>query len=126
MRALDQKTRMSSLAVTFREKLHVNSAHPELHQAIYVLCLPPLLIALNGLIFYAMHGAAQWPEYRGEAWAADTFAAPWFSLLANVICTVLFFLFVRHRRVRTSSKIVTAAMLSSAWLCTLIAFLVVE
>jgi hypothetical protein len=39
---------------------------------------------------------------------------------------VLFVTFVRHKRVRTSTKVVTAAVLSGAWLFTLIAFLVVE
>jgi hypothetical protein len=34
--------------------------------------------------------------------------------------------FVRHKRVRTATKVVTAAVLSGAWLFTLIAFLVVE
>lgn len=126
MPALDQKTRMSSAAIVLRKKFRLNSAHYELHQAIYVLCLPPLLIAVNALVFYAMHGTAQWPEFRGAAWAADTFAAPWFSLIANITATVLFFLFVRHRRVRSSSKIMTAAVLSSAWLCTVVAFLVVD
>ena len=125
MPALDPKTRISTLGILIREKLHLNSAHTELHQAIYVLCLPPLLIALNGLLYYSVHGEARWPDQRGAVWAADTFAAPWFSLIANLVATVLFVVFVRHKRVRSSSKIITAAVLSSAWLCTLIGFLVV-
>lgn len=126
MPTLDQDSRMSSVAVVLRKKFFLNSAHSELHQAIYVLCLPPLVIAVNAVVYYALHGSAQWPEFRDAAWAADTFAAPWFSLVANTVATVLFFLFVRHRRVRSSSKIMTAAVLSSAWLCTLVAFLVVD
>ena len=66
------------------------------------------------------------PAFRGAVWAADTYAAPWLSLIANFAGSVLLLMFVRRKRVRRSTKIATAVMLSAAWLCTLIAFLVVE
>ena len=122
-----EKTKAPTFAVALREKFHLNSAHPELHKWIYVLCLPSLVVALNAVVYYLVHGEeARWPAFRGSAWAADTYAAPWISLMANIAGTVLFVMFVRHKRVRTSTKIVTAAVLSGAWLFTLIAFLVVE
>lgn len=126
---LDQKTRVSSssFAITLLEKFHVNSAHPDLHKWIYVLCVPSAVILFNALLYYFIHGeGARWPAFRDAAWAADTYAAPWLSLIANLVGTVLFVMFVRHKRVRSSTRIATAAMLSAAWLCTLIAFLVVE
>jgi hypothetical protein len=122
-----EKTKVPTLAVALREKFHLNSAHPDLHKWIYVLCLPSFVVALNAVVYYLVHGEeARWPAFRGSAWAADTYAAPWISLIANIAGTVLFVMFVRHKRVRTSTKVVTAAVLSGAWLFTLIAFLVVE
>lgn len=127
MTELDQKAEESSFAIALRQKFHLNSAHPDLHRWIYALCVPPLVAAVNAIVYYSVHGQeARWPAFRGAAWAADTYAAPWVSLIATVAGTVLFVMFVRHRRVRSSTKIATAAMLSGAWLCTLIAFLVVE
>jgi len=124
---LDQKTRMSSFGIALLEKFQLNSAHPELHRWIYALCVPSAVAAANAVIYYSVHGqGAGWPAYRGAAWAADTYAAPWIALLGNIAATVLFVMFVRHKRVRSGTKIVTAALLSGAWLCTLIAFLVVE
>ena len=126
-KALDQKNGLSSFGITLRQKFHLNSAHPDLHKWIYALCVPSVVVALNAVVYYFMHGeGARWPAFRGSAWAADTFAAPWISLIANVAGTVLFVMFVRHKRVRTSTKVATAAILSGAWLFTLIAFLVVE
>lgn len=127
MTELGQKVGVSSFAVALRAKLHLNSAHPDLHKWIYVLCVPSLVAAVNAVVYYSVHGQeARWPAFRGSAWAADTFAAPWISLIANVAGSVLFVMFVRHKRVRSSTKIATAAILSGAWLFTLIAFLVVE
>jgi hypothetical protein len=124
---LEEKTRISGFGVAVRKQFHLNSAHPDLHKWIYALCVPSAVVAINAIVYYFVHGqGASWPEFRGAAWAADTFAAPWFSLIANMAGTVLFVMFVRHKRVRSSTKIATAAMLSGAWLCTLIAFLVVE
>ena len=126
---LDQKTRMAAFGIAVRHKLHLNSAHPDLHKWLYALCVPCALFGVNGILYYFSNGGeARWPVYQGDgaAWAADTYVAPWLSLLANLGATVLFVLFVRHKRVRRSSKISMAAVLSAAWLCTLIAFLVVE
>lgn len=129
MTELDQRTRMSnsSFGISFRERFHLNSAHPDLHKWIYALCVPSAVVALNAVSYYFVNGEeARWPAFRGAAWAADTYAAPWLSLIANFAGSVLLLMFVRHKRVRRSTKIATAAMLSAAWLCTLIAFLVVE
>jgi len=126
---LDQKTRMATFGIAVRHKLQLNSAHPDLHKWLYVLCVPCALFGVNGILYYFFNGSeARWPIYRGDgaAWAADTYVAPWLSLLANFGASVLFVLFVRHKRVRRSSQISMAAVLSAAWLCTLIAFLVVE
>jgi hypothetical protein len=124
---LEQKTRTFSFNGALREKFHLNSAHPDLHKWIYALCVPPAVVALNAVLYYVVHGEeARWPAFPGSPWAADTFAAPWISLIANVAGTVLFVMFVRHKRVRTSTKVATAALLSGAWLFTLIAFLLVE
>jgi hypothetical protein len=118
---------MATFGIGLFEKFHLNSAHANLHRWIYALCLPPAVVALNAVVYYSVHGdEARWPASHGSAWAADTYAAPWISLIANLATTVLFIMFVRHKRVRSSTKIVTAAMLSGAWLSTLIAFLVVE
>jgi hypothetical protein len=126
-KTLDQRTALSSFGITLRQNFHLNSAHPDLHKWIYALCVPSLVAAVNAVIYYSVHGQeARWPAFRGAAWAADTYAAPWISLIATLAGTVLFVMFVRHKRVRSSTKIATAAMLSGAWLCTLIAFLVVE
>jgi len=124
---LDQKEKTSLFGVALRKKFHINSAHPDLHKWIYALCVPSAVVALNGILYYLVHGeGARWPFFRGSAWAADTFAAPWISLIANIAGTVLLVMFVRHKRVRTSTKVVTAAVLCGAWLFTLIAFLAVE
>jgi hypothetical protein len=124
---LDQKAKTPSFGMVLREKLHLNSAHPDLHKWIYALCVPSAIVALNGIVYYSVHGeGARWPVFRGSGWAADTFVAPWISLIANIAGTVLLVVFVRHKRVRTSTKVVTAAVLSGAWLFTLIAFLAVE
>jgi len=124
---LDQKTRLSGFGIALREIFHLNSAHPELHKWIYALCVPSAVVALNAMLYYFVHGeGAKWPAFTGAAWAADTYAAPWLSLLANVASTILFVAFVRHKSVRSSTRITTAAMLSMAWFFTLIAFLVVE
>lgn len=129
MTELDQRTRMSnsSFGIYFRKRFHLNSAHPDLHKWIYALCVPSAVVALNAVLYYFVHGEeARWPAFRGAVWAADTYAAPWLSLIANFAGSVLLLMFVRRKRVRRSTKIATAVMLSAAWLCTLIAFLVVE
>ena len=127
MSELDHKTEQSSFAIALREKFQLNSAHADLHKWIYVLCAPSLVAVVNALVYYSVRGQhAQWPTFRGAAWSADTYAAPWISLIANIAGTVLLVIFVRHKRVRSSSKITTAAILSGAWLFTLIAFLVVD
>ena len=127
MTELDHNLKTPSLGVALREKFRLNSAHPDLHKWIYALCVPSAVVALNGVLYYLVHGeGARWPASRGAAWSADTFAAPWISLIANLAGTMLFILFVRHKRVRTSTKVATAAVLSGAWLLTLIAFLAVE
>lgn len=124
---LEQKAGVFSFAIALRQKFHLNSAHPDLHKWIYVLCVPSVVAAVNAILYYSVHGeGARWPAFRGAAWAADTYAAPWISLIANLAATALFVMFARHKRVRSSTKIATAAMLSGAWLFTLIAFLVVE
>jgi hypothetical protein len=126
-KTLDQKTGLTAFGIALREKFHLNSAHPDLHKWIYALCVPSAVAAINAVAYYSVHGEeATWPVFRGAAWAADTYAAPWISLLANLAGTVLFVMFVRHKRVRRSTKMSTATMLSAAWLFTLIAFLVVE
>ena len=123
----DQKSGLFSFSVTVFEKFHLNAAHTDLHKWIYVLCVPSAVAALNASAFYLKYGAvATWPTTEGAAWAADTYAAPWIALLACVMSTVLFVIFVRHKRVCSSTKIATSAMLSVAWLFTLISFLFVE
>jgi hypothetical protein len=125
--ALDQKTRMSSFGIALRDRFHLSSSHPDLHKWIYALCVPSAIVAVNGVLYYFVHSeSAQWPASRDAAWAADTFAAPWLSLIANVAGTVLFVMFVRHKRVRSSTKIATAVTVSMAWLFTFIGFLVVD
>ena len=127
MTVLDQKTRISSFGIALRDRFHLSSAHPDLHKWIYALCVPSAIVAFNAVLYYFVHGeGAQWPTSREAAWAADTFAAPWLSLIANVAGTLLFVMFVRHKRVRSSTKIATAVMLSMAWFFTFISFLVVE
>jgi hypothetical protein len=124
---LDQKTRMSNFGIALRDRFHLSSSHPDLHKWIYALCVPSAIVAFNALLYYLVHGeGAQWPTSREAAWAADTFAAPWLSLIANMAGTILFVMFIRHKRVRSSTKIATAVMLSMAWLFTFIGFLVVE
>jgi hypothetical protein len=124
---LDEKPRMSSFAIAFREKFRLNSAHPDLHKWIYALCVPSAIVAFNAVVYYFVHGeGARWPSSREAAWAADTFAAPWLSLIGNLAGSVLFVMFIRHKRVRSSTKIATAVMLSMAWFFTFVGFLVVE
>jgi len=122
---LDQKTRMSTLSLVLREKFHLNSAHPDLHKAIYVLCVPSLLAALNAAIYYLSRGEANWSTTNAAAWTVDTYAAPWISFTANVAATVVFIILSRHRRVRSHTKIAIAAVLTLAWLGTFVSFLVV-
>lgn len=118
---------MSTLGFVLREKLHLNSAHPELHKAIYVLCLPSLLAALNAMVYYFAHGEANWTALNKVAfWTVDTYALPWISLVANAAATVVFVIFIRHKRVRSRSKVGTSFMLTLSWLCTFLSFLVVD
>lgn len=126
MSETDRKT-MSSFGLVLRQKFQLNSAHPDLHKWIYVLCVPSAVAAINATIYYFVHGEdATWASFNGTAWAADTYMAPWIALLTSVANTVLFIIFARHKRVRSSTKIATSAMLSIAWLFTLISFLVVD
>ena len=124
----DQKPRMYSFGIALRQKFRVNSAHPDLHKWIYALCVPSAIVAFNAVLYYFVHGGegARWPTSREAAWAADTFAAPWLSLIANLAGSVVFVVFIRHKRVRSSTRIATAVMLSMAWFFTFVGFLVVE
>jgi len=118
---------MSTFGLVLRQKFQLNSAHPDLHKWIYVLCVPSAVAAVNAALYYLVHGQnATWPTFNGTAWAADTYMAPWIALFASVAGTVLFIIFARHKRVRSSTKIATSAMLSVAWFFTLISFLVVD
>lgn len=118
---------MSSFGLVLRQKFQLNSAHPDLHKWIYALCVPSAIAALNATLYYLVYGEeATWPAFNGTAWTVDTYMAPWIALFASVAGTVLFIIFARHKRVRSATKIATSAMLSAAWLFTLISFLVVE
>ena len=118
---------MSTFGFVLREKLHLNSAHPDLHKTIYLLCLPSLLAGLNAGAYYLRHGAVNWLATRHAAfWTVDTYAAPWVSLLANIAATVVFVIFSRHKRVRSHYKVAMSVMLTLAWLGTFFSFLVVE
>jgi hypothetical protein len=126
-KTLIHKTRLSWVAVTLINKFQGNSAHKALHMWIIALCIPSALSALNAGVYYFTHGeVSRWAASRSSVWAAQTYAAPWISLTANVATTVLFVMFVRHRRIDMSSKMVTVTVLNAAWLFTLISFLVVE
>ena len=124
---MPDKNTMSSFGLVLRQRFQLNSAHPDLHKWIYALCAPSAVAALNATLYYLVHGQeATWPVFSGTAWAADTYMAPWIALLASVAGTVLFIIFARHKRVRSSTKIATSAVLSVAWLFTLISFLAVD
>ena len=72
MTELDQKAKTSPFGMALREKFHLNSAHPDLHKWIYALCAPSAIVALNGILYYVVHGeGARWPVFRGSGWAAD-------------------------------------------------------
>ena len=119
---------MLTLDSVLRGKFHLNSAHPELHKTLYVLCVTPMVAGLNAAVFYLRHGSITWPTPADTSapWASDTYAFAWLSLASSLVATVLFVMFVRHRRVSSSSKIVTATVLSMAWLFTLMSFLVID
>ena len=117
----------SSFGMALREKLHVSSAHPDLHKSIYLLCLPSLVATLNAAIYYLRHGYANWSTLNtAPAWTMDTYTAPWVSLLFNVAATVVFVIFSRHRRVRSHYKVAVSVVLTLAWLGTFLSFVVVE
>jgi hypothetical protein len=126
---------MSTFSLALREKLHdklhgtlhLNSAHPDLHKTIYLLCIPSLIAAANAAIYYMVHGYANWSTLSTvAAWTMNTYAAPWIALLANIAATVVFIIFSRHKRVRSHSKVAVSTMLTLAWLGTFLSFLVVE
>jgi hypothetical protein len=122
------KTLFADLADNTRRKFRLSSAHPDLHKTLYVLCFPSAIAGVNAAIFFLVHGQVVWPtpEDTSAAWASDTFAAPWISIAGNLAATILFVLFSRHRRVRSSSKIAMSLVLTVAWLCTAISFLVID
>lgn len=113
---------------TWRDKLRLSSAHAELHKAVYALCFPAAVAGVNAVVYYVLRGDAEWPASKGEgaAWAADTFVAPWFAAAATIGATLLFIQLARHRRVRRSARIVTALVVTLAWLLTALSFLIVE
>jgi hypothetical protein len=122
------KTPFAELAHTVRRKFRLNSAHPDLHKILYVLCFPSAIVGLHAGIFFLVHGLVVWPTPidTSAAWAADTYAAPWISFAANLTATILFLLFSTRRRVRRSSKVAASLVLTAAWLCTAISFLVID
>jgi hypothetical protein len=118
---------MSTFGVVLREKLHLNSAHPDLHRTIYVLCVPSLLAAFNAASYYFIRGEANWSSYgTAPIWTVIAYAAPWISLVANLAGTVVFVIFSRHKRVRSHSKAAVSSMLTLSWFCTFLSFLVVQ
>jgi hypothetical protein len=119
---------MADFARSVRKRFHLSSAHPELHKAIYLLCLPPAIFAANAGVYYRTRGQLSWDRLlnSGSYWGADTYVAPWISILANLSATLIFVSFARSKGVRRSSKIAMAFLLTFAWLCTTLAFLVVE
>lgn len=122
---------MSTFNVALREKLqerlHLNSAHPDLHKTIYLLCIPSLIAAANAATYYFVHGYANWSTLSTvAAWTMNTYAAPWVALIANIAATVVFVIFSRHKRVRSHSKVAVSTTLTLAWFCTFLSFLVVE
>jgi hypothetical protein len=121
-------TPVGGLARSVRKRFRVSSAHPELHKAIYFLCLPPALFAANAAIYYATRGQLSWERLLngGSYWGADTYAAPWISTVANLAASIVFVSFARSKRVRRSSKIAMTFILTFAWLCTALSFLVIE
>jgi len=106
----------------------VNSAHPDLHKTLYVLCFPSVIIGLNAAIFFLVHGQVVWPTPDGTsaAWASDTYAGAWISITTNLVATILFAFFSSHKRLRRSSKISMALILTLAWICTAISFLTID
>ena len=120
---------MSSFGVVLREKLrlHLNSAHPDLHKAIYVLCIPSLIAVINAALYYLIRGKANWASFgTTPMWTAIAFAASCISLVGNVAATVVFVIFSRHRRVRSQSKASVSFLLTFSWFCTFLSFLVVQ
>jgi len=117
----------SWLGASLREKLHVNSAHPDLHKSIYLLCVPSLIASVNAAAYYLRHGYANWSTLNSApAWTMDTYAAPWVSMIANIAATVVFVIFSRHKRVRSHYKVLVSFVLTLAWLGTFLSFVVIE
>jgi|GEM_PF-2699343 len=124
---LNLTMQMSTFGVVLRDKLHLNSAHPDLHKTIYVLCIPSLIAAINAALYYFLRGEANWASFgTAPIWTVIAYAAPWISLVANVGATVVFIIFSRHKRVRSHSKASVSFMLTLSWFCTFLSFLVVQ
>lgn len=120
---------MTSFAVVLREKLHLhlNSAHPDLHKAIYALCIPSLVAVLNAALYYLIRGKANWASFStAPIWTAIAYAVPCISLVGNIAATVVFVIFSRHRRVSSRSKASASLLLTFSWFCTSLSFLVVQ
>lgn len=120
---------MSSFGVVLREKLrlHLNSAHPDLHKAIYVLCIPSLIAVFNAALYYLIRGKVNWASFgAAPIWTTIAYALPCISLVGNVAATVVFIIFSRHRRVRSHSKASVSFPLTFSWFCTFLSFLVVQ
>ena len=120
---------MSSFGVDLREKLHLhlNSAHPDLHKAIYVLCIPSLIAVMNAVLYYLIRGKVNWASFGiAPIWTAIAYAAPCISFVGNVAATVVFVIFSRHRRVRSHSKASVSFLLTFSWFCTFLSFLVLQ
>ena len=118
----------SSFPESTGRKTHVRSAHPDLQKTFYALCFPAVIIGLNATIFLIAHGQVVWPtpEDTSAAWASDTYAGAWVSIVTNLAATVVFVYFSRHKRLRRYPKIVMSLILSLAWLCAAISFVAIE
>ena len=120
---------MSSFGLVLREKLRLqlNSAHPDLHKAIYVLCIPSLIAVVNAALYYLIRGKVNWASFgTAPIWTSIAYAVPCISLVGNVAATVVFVIFSRHRRVRSHSKVSVSFLLTFSWFCTCLSFLVVQ
>jgi len=124
----DPKINQPHFAGSLRRKIRFHSEHPDLHRTFYALCVPSAIVALNAAIFFLVHGQVVWPtpDDTSAAWASDTYAGAWISLAANFAATVLFAFFFRHRRLHRSSRIAMSLVLTFAWFCAAISFLVID
>jgi hypothetical protein len=126
---LNLTKQMSSFADVLREKLHLhlNSAHPDLHKSIYVLCIPSLMAVINAALYYLVRGKVNWASFgTAPIWTAIAYAAPCISLVGNLAATVVFVIFSRHKRVRSHSKASVSFLLTFSWFCTFLSLLVLQ